>query len=401
LKIVKYLVVIMDGASGWPLPDRGNKTCLELASTPNLDIMAGSGYLGMSRTVPQGMEPGSAPACMSVLGYDPTVYYKGRSAIEARSVGVPINKGEVTFRCNLVTVIDRKMISHSAGHITTDEARDIMATLNNELGTYSMRFYTGINYRHIFKVGGREDTVKAICTPPHDITDKPVEQYLPNGEGSDLLLDLMERSQSVLENHPVNITRKKNGKLPATGIWLFWPSGEVPEMPPFQKAFGLKAALTSGVDLLRGLGLMAGFDILNIEGVTDGLDNDFAAQAEGALKSLSDHDLAVMHIEAPDEMGHRGSVDDKIRSIELIDRDVMGRLLTWKGGSLKVLVMPDHPTPIKLKTHCDEPVPYMIWGAGTNGNGCRRYTEEEARKTVVLIDPGYKLMAMFAGMNNK
>jgi len=204
----------------------------------------------------------------------------------------------------------------------------------------------------------------------------------------------------VLENHPVNIPRKKNGKLPANSIWLFWPSGEVPEMPPFQKAYGLKAALTSGVDLLRGLGLMAGLDILKIEGVTDGLDNNFAAQAEGALKSLSDHDLAVMHIEAPDEMGHRGSIDDKIKSIELIDSDVIGRFLARKDSSLKVLVMPDHPTPIKLKTHCDEPVPYMIWGAGINGNGGRRYTEEEARKTGVMIDPGYKLMAMFTGKNN-
>jgi 2,3-bisphosphoglycerate-independent phosphoglycerate mutase len=392
---MKYCVVIVDGASGWPLPERGNKTCLELAVTPNLDKMARDGYEGMALTVPPGMEPGSAPACMSVLGYDPLVYYKGRSAIEARSVGVPINKGEVTFRCNLVTVLGGKMVSHSAGHISTAEADAIIGTLNEKLASPEARLFTGISYRHICKIAGHEETLKAICTPPHDITDQPVAGYLPHGEGSGFLRELMQESEMVLPTHAVNINRKKAGKLPATGIWLFWASGPLPEMPAFHQAFGMKAALTSGVDLLRGLGIMAGMEILSIPGVTDNLDNDFAAQVNGALDALDRNDLAVIHIEAPDEMGHRGATDDKIRAIELIDSEVMSRLMAWKGGDLRVLVMPDHPTPIKLKTHCAEPVPFLVWGSGVKSNGAARFTEQEAGGTGVMIEPGFRLMKAF------
>ena len=392
---MKFCVVIMDGASGWPLPDRGNQTCLELADTPNLNNMARSSYAGMALTVPPGMEPGSAPACMSVLGYDPVVYYKGRSAIEARSVGVPIGRGEVTFRCNLVTVIDGKMASHSAGHITTEEAGAIIGTLNEKLGSDTVSFFAGISYRHICKIKGREDTLRAICTPPHDITDRAVAEYLPQGEGGDILRDLMKKSEPLLANHPVNIERKKRNALPVTTVWLFWASGQVPEMPLFQRAYGLEAALTSGVDLLRGLGMMVGMEILQIKGVSDNLDNDFAAQVNGAIKALSRNGLAVIHIEAPDEMGHRGSAVDKVRAIELIDQEVISRLLSWKGDSLKVLVMPDHPTPIKLKTHCAEPVPFLIWGSGGKPNGAARFTEQEAGRTGVSIEPGYKLMNIF------
>jgi 2,3-bisphosphoglycerate-independent phosphoglycerate mutase len=392
---MKFCVVIVDGASGWPLPDRDNRTSLELADTPNLDRMARQGYQGLALTVPPGMEPGSAPACMSVLGYDPVVYYKGRSAIEARSVGVPINKGEVTFRCNLVTVLEGKMVSHSAGHISTPEADAIIGTLNEKLGSPEVRFFTGISYRHICKMAGHEETLKAICTPPHDITDQPVEAYLPHGEGSGFLRELMKKSGPLLANHAVNIERKRTGRLPVTSIWLFWASGQVPEMPAFQQAFGLKAALTSGVDLLRGLGMMAGMEILGIAGVTDNLDNDFAAQVSGALDSLDRNDIAVIHIEAPDEMGHRGAAADKIKAIELIDKEVMGRLMAWKGGDLRVLVMPDHPTPIKLKTHCAEPVPFLIWGSGVKTNGAARFTEQEAGRTGVMVEPGYRLMDIF------
>jgi len=392
---MKFCVVIPDGASGWPIAVRDNQTCLELAVTPNLDCMARQGYTGTALTIPTGMEPGSAPACMSVLGYDPTVYYRGRSAIEARSVGVPIGPGEVTFRCNLVTVMEGRMVSHSAGHITTGEAAAIIDTLNKTMGSAGVSFFTGISYRHICKISGHEDTLGAICTPPHDITDRPVADHLPHGEGSALLCGLMKESEHVLANHPVNVERKRLGKLPVTSIWLFWPSGLVPEMPSFQELHGLKASLTSGVDLLRGLAMMAGIEVLHIKGVTDNLDNDFAAQAAGALASLEKSDLVVVHVEAPDEMGHRGSTDDKIKAIELIDREIIGRLLAWKEGGLKVLVMPDHPTPIGLKTHCAEPVPFVIWGGGTESNGAARFTEAEAGRTGVSIEPGYKLMDIF------
>lgn len=391
---MKYCVVITDGASGWPLSERDNRTCLELAVTPNLDTMARSGVLGMAVTVPPGMEPSSACACMSVLGYDPVIYYRGRSGIEARSMGVPVGKGDVTFRCNLVTVLEGRMVSYSAGQISTEEARAIIETVNEKLGSDKVSFFPGVNYRHICRITGSEDTLKAACTPPHDIADRPVAEYLPAGEGSAVLRELMKKSEPVLANHPVNADRKRRGKLPATTIWLFWGSGQIPEMPAFEKEYGLKAAMTSPVDLLRGLANMAGMQNLKIDGVTDGLDNDYAAQAEGALQALKENDLVVIHIEAPDEMGHRGSIDDKVKAIENIDREVIGRLLA-RTGELKVLVMPDHPTPIKLKTHCSEPVPFLMWGKGVKGKGGERFTEQECSKTGLTVEPGYKIMDRF------
>ena len=366
-----------------------------MAATPNLDSMATEGYMGTSLTVPEGMEPGSAPACMSVMGYDPAIYYKGRSAIEALSMGVPIGPGEVAFRCNLVTVEDGKMASYSAGHIATEEAGRLISALNEKLGSESVRFFPGINYRHICKIRGREDILRAVCTPPHDISGKAVDSYLPGGEGGGYLRELMKKSEAVLQNHPVNVARQREGQQPATTIWLFWASGEIPAMPPFDKAYGLKAALTSGVDLLRGLGLMAGMEILHITGVTDMLDNDYAAQINGALEALQNNDLVFVHIEAPDEMGHRGSIDDKIKAIEYIDGEVIGKLRQWHGGDLKVLVMPDHPTPIEIKTHYAEPVPFLIWGKGVGPNGGGRFTEKEAKKTGIIVDPGYKTMEIF------
>lgn len=382
----------MDGASGWPLRERDNKTCLELAYTPNLDAMARESLMGTTLTVPSGMEPSSACACMSVMGYDPTVYYRGRSGIEARSMGIPVDNGEVVFRCNLVTVLNGTMASYSAGHISTGEAGAIIETLNQKLGSDTVRFFPGVNYRHICKLINRVDTLNAVCTPPHDITDKPVAQFLPQGKGGVYLTELMKQSEPILANHPINMERKKNVKLPATTIWLFWPSGQIPEMPPFKQEYGLKAALTSGVDLLRGLAKMADMEILQISGVTDGLDNDYAAQVGGALKALERNDLVVLHIEAPDEMGHRGSADDKIKAIDLIDKEVIGKIRSWKKDDIKVLVMPDHPTPIQLKTHCGDPVPFLIWGKSVISNGSRRFTEAEALKTGLFIEPGYKIM---------
>ncbi|MDD5311728.1 MAG: cofactor-independent phosphoglycerate mutase [Dehalococcoidia bacterium] len=389
---MKFCVVIMDGASGWPLKQRNDKTCLELARTPNLDAIACESLMGTTLTVPSGMEPSSACACMSVMGYDPTVYYRGRSGIEARSMGIPVNEGEVVFRCNLVSVIDGIMVSYSAGHISTGEAAAIIETLNQKLGSDLVKFFPGVNYRHICKLTNREDTLNAVCTPPHDITDKPVAQFLPQGQGGSYLKELMQKSESILADHPVNLERKKSGKLPATTIWLFWASGQIPEMPPFQKQYGLKAALTSGVDLLRGLAKMADMEILHIKGVTDGLDNDYEAQVGGALQALEQNDLVILHIEAPDEMGHRGSVDDKVKAIELIDKEVIARIRCWDKDSVKVLVMPDHPTPIQLKTHCGDPVPFLIWDKAALNNGGRRFTEAEAIKTGLFIEPGYKVM---------
>jgi len=267
---MKYCVVIIDGAAGLPLPTHGSKTCLELSNTPNLDAMAQAGTLGLVRTVPPGMEPSSACACMSVLGYDPVVYYRGRAAIEARSMDIPIGSGEVVFRCNLVAVRNGKMWDYSSGHITTSEAQQIIAALNESLGNDQTHFYPGVSYRHILKLSGQEEVLSATCTPPHDIPGKPISDFLPRGPGSDILRELMAHSEAVLQNHPVNIDRRSRGEIPATMLWLFWGSGQVPDMPPFQQVYGLSAALTSGVDLLKGLAQMAEMQVLDIAGVTDG-----------------------------------------------------------------------------------------------------------------------------------
>ena len=390
---MKYCVLIVDGAAGWALPQRGNKTCLELAHTPNLDAMVQEGVVGLVRTVPAGMEPSSACACMSVLGYDPKVYYRGRSAIEARSMGIPVADDEVVFRCNLVAVRDGKMRSYCTDHIGTDEARALIAALNERLGSDELHFYPGVSYRHICKIKGRQDTLMATCTPPHDIPDKSIAEFLPQGQGSDLLRDLMASSEAVLREHPVNIERQARGDIPATMIWLFWGSGRIPEMPPFTQVYGLDAAMTSGVDLLRGLAQMAGMEVLDIPGVTDGLDNDCTAQATGALKALDKHDLVVIHIEAPDEAAHAGSIDDKVEAIRRVDGEVVSRIRSWSSDALRVLIMPDHPTPIEIRTHSNEPVPFVLWGAGIVSNGAKGFTEAEAKSAGVFIDKGYSIMA--------
>jgi 2,3-bisphosphoglycerate-independent phosphoglycerate mutase len=388
---MKYCVLIVDGAAGLPLDEHGGKTCLELASTPNLDAMAAEAWLGLARTVPPGMEPGSAPACMSVMGYDPKVYYKGRAAIEARSMGIDIAEDEVVFRCNLVSVLDGRMHDYSAGHITTGEASEIIRTLNESLGN-GVTFYPGVNYRHILKLSGHLDALGATCIPPHDITGRPIAGNLPRGSGSDFLRRLMTGSEDALKDHPVNRERVKRGQTPATGIWLFWGCGQVQDMPPFRRTYGLNAAMTSGVDLLRGLAYMVSMDVLEIPGVTDGLDNDYVAQVEGALAALDTHDLVVVHVEAPDEAAHSGNIDGKIEAIQRVDRDMVSRLLEYTGDGLNVLVMPDHPTPIALRTHTGEPVPFMLWHKGIGNNGANRFTEAEAGKTGVFIEEGYKIM---------
>jgi len=394
---VKYCILIIDGAADWPLPERGGKTCLELAHTPNLDAMAQEGTLGLVRTVPPGMEPSSACASLSILGYDPRVYYRGRAAIEAKSMGIPIEDGEVVFRCNLVAVQDGRMWDYSSGHISTGEAQQLITALNESLGNDQVHFYPGVSYRHICKLRGQEDALLATCTPPHDISGKPVIEFLPGGPGSDMLRDLMGRSEAVLRDHPVNIERRSRGDVPATTIWLFWGSGPVPDMPPFKQVYGLDAAVTAAVDVLRGLARMMGMEVLDIAGVTDGMDNDYAAQASGALEALKEHDLVIIHIEATDEAGHAGSIDGKIEAIQRVDSEVIGRLRSWPAPGLRVLIMPDHPTPIEVRTHTADPVPFLLWGVGFTANGAKRFTEAEAKSTGLFIDKGYKIMGRLKG----
>jgi len=389
---MKYCVLILDGASGWPLAAHGGKTCLQLAHTTNLDATAKAGTVGLVRNVPSGMEPSSACASMSVLGYDPQIYYQGRSAIESRGMDVPINKGEVVFRCNLVAIRDGRMWSYSCGHISTGEGQALIATLNEKLGSDKVHFYPGVGYRHICKIKGREDVLLAVCTPPHDIHDKDVDEFLPKGPGSDLLRELMARSELVLRNHPVNMERRARGDIPATMIWLFWGSARIPDMPAFKELYGIDAAMTSGVDIMRGLARMVDIQVLDIHGVTGDLDNDYAAQATGALKALEDYDMVVIHVEATDEAAHAGLVKDKIEAIQRVDKEIVARLRFWDRDTLRVLILPDHPTPIEIQTHVADPVPFILWGPGFTANGAKRFTESEAKSTGFFVEEGYSIM---------
>jgi 2,3-bisphosphoglycerate-independent phosphoglycerate mutase len=390
---MKYAVLIIDGAAGHPLPDHEGKTCLELAHTPNLDALVKEGKLGLTCNVPEGMEPGSAVACMSILGYDPKIYYQGRSAIEALSMGISVTGGQLVYRCNLVTIQDGKMLDYSAGHITSPEASELISAIDAKLGGPDIHFFPGVSYRHILKLKHLKKSDRAECTPPHDITGKPVLRHLPRGKGGEFVKDLMKRSEEVLANHPVNKARIRRGELPATSIWIFWPSGPIPALIPFEKQFGVKAGMITGVDLLRGLAKMTRMRINRVRGVTDGLDNDYAAQGMGAIKALEKQDLVFIHVEAPDEAGHSGSIEEKVAAIEKTDSEIVGRLREYKDDKLRLMILPDHPTPIDIRTHTPEQVPFLLWGPGFKSNKMHRFTEAEARKSGFLIQAGYDIIS--------
>lgn len=388
---MKYVVVILDGASGWPLEELRGRTCLQAAATPHLDALARTGLVGLAQTVPEGSEPSSAAACTSILGYDPVADYVGRGAIEAASMGIALAADEVALRLNLVTLADGVMASYSSGHITTTESRAIVGELATVLDDATFRLYPGVSYRHILVVKGHPELLGLAYTPPHDISDRAFTQSLPRGHGADLLLAYMERARPVLAGIGINQCRADSGEMPATDVWPFWPGAAAQGMTPFAKKRGVLAALSSGVDLMNGLAVLAGIDRLEIAGVTDGADTDYAAQAEGALAALADHDLVVVHVESPDEEGHAGDARGKIAAIEAIDHEVIARVRRC-SEELRLLAMPDHPTPIALKTHVGEPVPFILWGPGVSANGAESYSEAAAQATGVVLDPGREVM---------
>jgi len=393
---VKHVIVILDGAAGWPLDRFGGLTSLAAARTPNLDRMAAAGTVGLARTVPPGTEASSAAACTSILGYDPVADYVGRGAIEAASMGIRLEDDEVALRLNLVSIVGGCMHSYSCGRIATEQSREIVTDLQTAFGGPTLRFYPGVAYRHILVVKGHPELLELTYTAPHDISGMPVEGRSPSGDGAGLLTGLMNRVHAFLDAHPTNIGRRAAGETPATDIWPFWPGVAPRTLTPFQNKRGVRAALTSGVDLLGGLATLTGIDRLEIPGVTDGSDNDYAGQAEGALAALADHDLVVIHVETPDEEGHAGDADGKIAGIEAIDREVVGRVLAL-GGDVRVLCMPDHPTPVALKTHTADPVPFVMWGSGVAHNGASAFDEDQAASTGLMVDPGRGVMDLLLG----
>lgn len=320
----------------------------------------------------------------------------GRGAIEAASLGITLGPDEVALRLNLVHVADGRMVSYACGHITTEESHAIVAELQDALGDATFRFHPGIAYRHILVVTGHPELMDLEYTPPHDITDQPIAGRLPKGRGAGLLLDLQERARAVLAASAANGDRARRGGLPATEVWPFWPGVAPTGLRPFTEVRGVSAALTSGVDLLNGLAVLFGIDRLAIAGVTDGADNDHSAQVEGALAALDDHDLVVVHVEAPDEEGHAGDAAGKIAAIEAIDSTIAG-VLRERTDRLRVLAMPDHPTPVELKTHVGEPVPFVLAGPGIRSNGGSVFSEAAAAATGLTVDPGHGVMDLLLG----
>ncbi len=393
---MKYCIIILDGASGWPLPELGGRSCLTAAHTPHLDRMAREGTAGMAQTVPEGVEPSSAAACMSILGYDPVLNYVGRGAIEAASMGIELAPNEVALRLNLVSAGDGLMHSYAGGHIPTAESRAVIERLAAELDDDVFRLYPGVAYRHILVVRDHPELLDLAYTPPHDIPDAPIAESLPAGDGASVLLEYMERARPLLESDPVLLSRAAAGRLPVTDVWPFWPGVAPAGMVPFAQAHGVGAALTSGVDLLNGLAVLAKIDRLEIDGVTDGPDTDYAAQAQGGLAALAHRDLVVIHIESPDECGHAGDYEAKVTAIEAIDREVVSRALEFTG-ELRVLAMPDHATPIAIKTHVGEPVPFVLWGPGVGANGAESYDCFAAGSTGLVVDPGRGVVDLLLG----
>ncbi len=400
---MKYIIILGDGMADWPVESLGNRTPLELAKKPNMDNLCKYGSLGLVRTIPSGMPAGSDVANLSVFGFDPSVYYTGRSPLEAISMGLKLNTDDTALRCNLVTLSDeenyeeRSMVDYSAGEITTGEASQLMNAVAKGLNRDGIAFFPGVSYRHCLL--WRDGPLDIGLAPPHDISGKKIFNYLPKGPGQEIALDLMKKSVAILKEHPINKKRLAKGLNPANSIWL-WGQGKKPSMPLFVEKYGLCGSVVSAVDLVKGIGIASGMKAIDVEGATGNLHTNFKGKAEAALKELQEgRDLVYIHIEAPDECGHQGQADEKIRAIELIDSEVLGTLLEGLKGldDYRLMILPDHPTPVSIRTHCADPVPYLIYDSQKTeiANPDMIYSEACAKKAGTFIQEGHTLMDRF------
>lgn len=394
---MKYIILLGDGMSDEPIAELGGKTPLEVAKTPNMDRMSQIGKTGLAATVPDGYPPGSDVANLSVFGYNPSDCYTGRSPLEAASMGVDLAPEDVAFRLNFVWLEAHYgklyMGDFSAGHISTVEAKLLIETFQQELGGDEFDFYPGVSYRHLMVWRNGKD--KLTFTPPHDISTYSIEDYLPQGDGANVLLDLTNSAQMLLNNHPVNNQRVAERKLPANSIW-FWGHGRKPVMETYQERFGLSGSVISAVDLIRGIGVNAGLDIIHVPGATGYIDTNYLGKAEYAIASLKNRDFVYVHVEAPDEASHGGLLKEKIEAIENFDRDVVGTVLNRLDeiGDCRILVTPDHPTPVQKRTHTSDPVPFILFDSRqTLGSKAVAYSEAEAKRSGELI-PGYQLLSL-------
>ncbi len=395
---MKYVVIVPDGMADLPVEAFGGKTPLESAITTNMDYLARHGMIGLVRTIPEGMPPGSDIGNMALMGYDPRSCHTGRAPLEAASLGLTLQEDEIAVRCNFVTVTDDQMADYSAGHISTREADLLIQALNEELAEEGVRFYTGKSYRHILLLKGilPEKYLAIKTVAPHDIMGQALKSFLPSGAEAAVFLRLMERSRAILDGHSVNQVRVDLGENPANMIWL-WGQGTRPRLPLFADKYRRKGALISAVDLVRGLGRLAGFTVIDVPGVTGYYDTNYSGKAAYALEALKTHDFVFIHIEAPDEAGHNGDFKAKREAIERVDKEIVGAVLNAFEGrqDLRILVLPDHPTPVKLRTHTADPVGFVMCGPGIDPNHGEAMTEQEARGKGLLFESGEELLSFF------
>ncbi len=404
---MKYIIILIDGVADYRIAELGNKTPLQYAKTPAMDSIAGNGEMGTVKTIPDGMAPGSDTANLSVLGYDPKKYHTGRSPLEAVSLGIDLSEDDVVFRCNLVTLseeddyTDRTMLDYSAGEIPTDLSRVLIEDIGSKLQTEKIRFFPGVSYRHIIVWKGGPD--KNILTPPHDILDKKISDFLPRGPGSSALLDMMVRSSSLLKEHTINKERIKKGIRPANSIWI-WGEGRKPALDSFYEKYKLRGSVISAVDLIKGIGILAGLTPVRVEGATGTIHTNFKGKASAAIGQLTgDKNFVYLHLEAPDECSHQGDTRKKVKSIEIIDREVIGPIkeaLDRQGFDYKMMILPDHYTPVSVRTHTSEPVPFMIYDSSRKADSkSERFDEFTAKRTGLYFKEGYKLADYFFGIS--
>lgn len=396
---MKYIILLGDGMSDQPEAELGGKTPLMLAKTPHMDHLAAIGRSGTLHTIPDSLHPGSEVANMAVLGYDVEAVFEGRGVIEAASIGVALREGDMALRCNLVTLTGDIILNHSAEHITTEEADELIKYLNTHLGSDTIRFYTGVSYRHLLVIKGGNKLV--TCTPPHDVPGKKYEPLLPKAANesaqptAQLLNELISRSKELLENHPVNLSRKSAGKEPANSIWP-WSPGYKPAMKSLKEMFGIeRGAVISAVDLIQGIGVYAGLDVIKVHGATGLYDTNYEGKAEAAIRALQDHDFLYLHVEASDEAGHEGDYELKLRTIEYLDQRILKYLLEETANMeepVTIAMLPDHPTPWKLRTHTREAVPFVIYRPGNEPDAVDRYDEDAAKLGAFGVLSGKQFM---------
>jgi 2,3-bisphosphoglycerate-independent phosphoglycerate mutase len=399
---MKYALVIPDGCADEPQDSLGGKTPLEAAVILAMDAVAAVGVVGRANHVPAALPAGSDVANLSLLGYDPTVYFTGRAPIEAAAQGIQLGPNDSAIRCNLVTIVDQSMRDFTAGHISTAEATELLAALQSAVGTGQLEFVPGVSYRNLLIYRGGKSpppfTADTRATPPHDLTDKSVLDDYPRGPGSDFLNQLMSESMALFADHPVNLKRREQGNLPATNIWL-WGQGRMPMVPPFAQIYGKRGAMITAVDLLRGLAALVGWRRIDVPGATGYLDTDYAAKGRAAIAAVAETDFVCVHVEATDEASHEGNAAAKVKALEEIDRHIVGPLHAALAaqGEYRLLVCPDHPTPLRTKTHSHGAVPFALAGTGVAPDKSRTYDEIAAATSTLAFDEGWKLMRYFLG----